>query len=427
MAKFDRLLGISSVVATMLLTSCQLLNPENSQGDLETASNGEREQLNQVSLEKQITNVDVAEATTDLTTTQEYVGTSEPNSTTVLRSQATGRLLDLNVEVGDSVIEGGVIGRLDDSLLAATVEQEQAQLASLESELAQEQLNVKNAQIGLKEAQIQLQQAQSDAERYNSLSEIGAISQQQAESFETAAKVAQQAVLLAQEEVKIAQQAVTTAIGSIDRQNAAIAEATQRQAYSQLIAPTTGIVISKNQEPGNLVQEGEEILAIGDLSVIKILVPISAVDLNLVSLGQTVKIRFSAFQDRVFQGKVSSISPIANASTRKINLEVTVVNSDREIKSGLLATVQLSTANEQVMIPRSAIVEEAGINYIFVITKEDREERQATVTKRQVTIDRSFQDRVAITEGLEPGEKYIIRSSQPLNDNEVVDLSILSE
>lgn len=418
MAKFARLFSIS-FVATVLLTSCQLLNPENSDGD--------REQLNRVSLEKQIANVDVAEATTDLTTTQEYVGTSEPNSTTVMRSQATGRLLELNVEVGDSVIKGGVIGRLDDSLLTATVEQEQAQLASLESELTQEQLNVRNAQIGLKEAQIQLQQAQSDAERYNSLSEIGAISQQQAESFETAAKVAQQAVLLAQEEVKIAQQAVTTAISSIERQKAAIAFATQRQAYSQLIAPTTGIVISKNQEPGNLIQEGEEILAIGDLSVIEIVVPISAIDLNLVSLGQTVKVRFDALQDRVFQGKVSSISPIANASTRKINLEVTVVNPDREIKSGFLATVQLPSANDRVIVPRSAIVEEAGINYIFVVTKEDREQRQATVAKRQVTIDRSFQDRVAITEGLEPEEKYIIRSSQPLNDNEVVNLSILSE
>lgn len=412
-----QLFYISSLVAMVLLTSCQTSTPEKS--DLNS------EQL-QASLEQQITNVDVAEATTDLANSQ-YVGTSEPNSTTILRSQATGRLLDLNVEVGDSVIKGGVIGRLDDSLLAATVEQEQAQLASLESELAQEQLNVRNAQIGLKEAQIQLQQAQSDAERYNSLSEIGAISQQQAESFETAAKVAQQAVLLAQEEVKIAQQAVTTAIGSIDRQKAAIAQATQRQAYTQLIAPATGIAINKSQEPGNLVQEGEEILSIGDFSVIKIVVPISAVDLNLVSLGQTVKVQFDALQDRVFQGKVSSISPIADASTRKINLEITVVNPNNEIKSGLLAKVQLPTANEQVIVPRSAIVEEAGMNYIFVVTQEEQEQRQATVTKKEVKVNDSLQDRVAITEGLEPGEKYIIRSSQPLSDNEVVNLSILSE
>ena len=415
-----RLFYTSSLVAMVLLTSCGFSTPENAVPGSETAT--------QVASRKRITNVDVAEATIDLANTPEYVGTSEPNSTTILRSQAAGRLLELNVEVGDSVTQGEIIGRLDDSLLAATVQQEQAQLASLESELAAQRLNVRNAQIRLQEARIQLQQAQSDAKRYNSLSEIGAISQQQAESFQTAAEVAQQGVLLAQEEVNIARQAVNTAIGSVEQQQAAIAEALQRQAYSQLFAPATGIAISKTQEPGNLVQEGEEILTIGDFSVVKIVVPISAVDLNLVSLGQTVKVRFDALGERVFQGKVSSISPIADASTRKINIEIAVANPNNEIKSGLLAKIQLPTANEsRATVPRSAIVEEAGSNYIFVVTSEDRQQRQATVTKRQVAIDESSQDRVTVTEGLQPGEKYITRSSQPLSDNEVVNLSILSE
>lgn len=408
----------SSLVAMVLLTSCET-TPENA--DLSS-------ERDIAAAKEQITNVDVVEATTDLANSPEYVGTSEPNSTTILRSQADGRILELNVEVGDSVTQGSVIGRLDDSILATTVRQEQAQLASLRSELATERLNVRNAQIRLEEARIQLQQAQSDAERYNSLSEIGAISQQQAESFQTAAEVARQGVLLAQEEVNIARQAVTTAMGSVERQQAAIAESLQRQAYTQLIAPATGIVISKTQESGNLVREGEEILTIGDLSVVKIIVPISAVDLNSVSLGQTVKVRFDAFGDRVFSGKVSLISPIADASTRKIDLEITVVNLNNEIKSGLLAKIQLPTANEaRVIVPRSAIVEEAGTNYIFVVTEEDRQQRQATVTKRQVTIDESSQDRVTITEGLKPKEKYITHSSQPLSDNEVVDLSILSK
>lgn len=422
MVKFYRVCGIgySIVMGLLTLTSCQSSTPENSRpnSDRSTA---------QVSLKQKLTNVDVAEATTELGNIQEYIGTSEPNRTTLLRSQAAGRLLDLAVEVGDSVTEGRVIGRLDDSLLLATVEQEQAQLASLESELATEQLNVRNAQIRLQEAQIQLQQAQSDAERYKGLSEIGAISQQQAQSSETAAKVARQAVLLAQEEVNIAEAAVTTAMSLVARQKAAIAEASQRQAYTELIAPATGIVISKSQEPGNLVREGEEIVAIGDFSVIKIVVPISAVDLNSVRGGQIVKVQFDAFQEEIFQGKVSSISPIADASTRKIDLEITIDNPNRKIKSGLLARVKLPSINERVIVPRSAIVEEAGIDYIFVVTEEDRQQRQATVTKTEVAIDNSSQNQVAVSKGLKIGEKYVIRSSQPLNDREVVNLSILSE
>jgi HlyD family secretion protein len=423
MINLDRWFCSTSLIATMFLTGCQSLLPKN------FAFNSPPP--DRVSSRTRITTVDVAVATTgNSTNIREYIGTTEPNSTTVLRSQVEGRLLDLQVKVGDWVVKNRVIGRLDDSLLATTVAQERAELASLESEIAKEQLNVKNAQISLEETKIQLEQAKNDAQRYSGLAQIGAISQQQAESFETAAKVAQQAVFLAQEQVNIAQQAVTTARGRFTAQQAAILEASQRQAYSQLIAPTTGIVISQNQEPGNLVREGEEIITVGDFSAVKVLVPISASDLNLVTLGQTVRVQFDALQDKVFPGTVSKIAPNANIDTRKITIEITVINSDREIKSGLPAKVQLANnKRSQIVVPQSAITEEAGINYLFVVTKENSKQRQATVAKRAVKTENSpqNQDRVIVTEGLELKEKYIIRSSQPLKDKEIVSLSILSE
>jgi HlyD family secretion protein len=423
MINLDRWFCSTSLIATIFLTGCQTLLPKN------FASNSPPP--DRASSRTRITTVDVALATTENSTNvREYIGTTEPNRTTILRSQVEGRLLDLQVRVGDWVGKNQAIGRLDDSLLAATVAQKRAELASLESEIAKEQLNVKNAQIGLQESKIKLEQATNDAQRYSGLAKIGAISQQQAESFETAAKVAQQAVFLAQEQVNIAQQAVTTARGRFTAQQAAILEASQRQAYSQLIAPTTGIVISQNQEPGNLVREGEEIITVGDFSAVKVLVPISASDLNLVTLGQTVRVQFDALQNQVFSGKVSKIAPNANIDTRKIAIEITVINSDREVKSGLPAKVQLANQERsQIVVPQSAIIEEAGINYVFVVMKENSKQRQATVVKRAVKIENSpqNQDRVIVTEGLKLKEKYIIRSSQPLKDKEIVSLSILSE
>ena len=410
-----------SVVAMLLLTGCQSLfsqQPQSSASPSNTLNTGKR-----------INTVDVAIANPeDAANSKYYVGTTEPNSTNILRSQLEGRLLDLSVEVGDRVTKNQVVGRLDDSLLAATLEQERAELASLESEAAKEELNVKNAQIALQEAKIRLEQAQSDARRYSDLSEIGAISQQQAESFETAARVANKAVLLAEEAVNIARQSVTTARGRVAVQKAAISEVAQRQSYSQLLAPATGIVISKTQESGNLIRPGEEIITIGDFSAIKILVPISATDLNLVSLGQKVRVNFDAFEDLFFQGTITKIAPSADLNTRKIAIEVTVNNNSNEIKGGLLAKVQLPRKDrQQVVIPESAIIEEAGLNYIFAIEKEFGNQRQAKVIKRAVEIESLGQNKVAINKGLEAGEKYILRSSQPLSDNELVNLSILSE
>ena len=423
MANSDRIfrLMFRFLIVTVLLSGCQSSSPK------DTKTNSLQSDRSST-LDRAIT-VDVAIAQTENSLNDRiYIGTTEPNSVTIVRSQISARLLSLDVTVGDEVKTNQVIGRLDDSLLAATVQQEKGELASLESELAKEQLNVKNAQISLQEAEIQLTQAKSDAQRYSSLSEIGAISQQQAESFQTAAEVAQQAVFIAREEVNIARQAVTTAKGRVAAQQAAIAEATQRQAYSLITSPATGIVVSKNQEPGNLIQEGEEILSIGDLSAIKISLPISPTDLNLIELGQPMEVQLDAIRNRTFKGKIAKVSPVANTATRKIPIEITLLNSDNEIKSGLLARVKLpNTSQNLISVPQSAIVEEAGNNYIFVVSEEDTEQKQATVNKRQIEIDRVSQNKVSIAEGLTPGEKYVVRSSRALTDDRVVNLSILSE
>ena len=420
MKTINRSFSFLFLLTVLLVSGCQSLLTQDSDSSSQVA--------NQSAREKPITTVDVGIATAENSdNSREYTGTTEPNSTTILRSKVTGRLLNLTVAVGDRVTKNRVIGRLDDSLLAATVEQERAELASLESELMREKLGIKNAQIGLEESKINLEQAENDAQRYSGLAKIGAISQQQAESFQTAAKVARQAVFSAEEEIKIARQAVTTAMGRVSAQKAAIAEVAQRQAYSQLVAPATGIVVSKNNEPGDLIREGEEILSLGDFSEIKIVVPISASDLNLVSLGQVVEIEFDAISDRFFPGKVTKIAPVANPETRKITIEVSVLNNNNEIKSGLLAKVQFKgNKQQQIAIPRSAIIQESGIDYIFAIDEEDKEQSQATVIKRKIKTSSSSQDKVFVTEGLKIGEKYILRSSKPLSDKETVKLSILS-
>lgn len=421
MTNFYRLWCLSFVFVAFLNLGCQPLFSQN--------SDDESSKENNSSVAKRIPTVDVAIADEDNSDNyREYVGTTEPKTLAILRSQGEGRLLDLQVAVGDRVDKNQVVGSLDDSLLAATVQQERGELASLESELIREQLNIKNAQINLQEALINLEQAKSDAQRYKELAEVGAVSQQQAESFQTTAKVAQQTVFLAQEEVNIAKVAATTAMGRIAAQQAAIAESVQRQSYSQLTAPITGIVVNKNQEPGNLVREGEEILSIGDFSAVKIFTSISAVDLNLITIGQTVEVELDALEDKVFSGRVTKINPVANTDTRKIGIEVTVINPNNQIKGGLLALVQLpKIARQQVSVPQSAITEEAGASYVFVVTKEDAKQREAKVSKRPVEIDELSENRAFIKEGLQPGEKYVIRSSQPLKDNETVDLSILSE
>ena len=343
-----------------------------------------------------------------------------------MRSQVEGRLLNLSVDVGDSVRKGQVLARLNDNLLVAAVNREKAELATLESELARAKTQVSNAQIQLEETLVQLEQAENDAARYAELAKTGLIAQQQAESYQTAAKVAQKAVLSAREQINIEKQGVAAARGRIESQKAVISEQEQRQAFTNLISPIDGVVLTKTREPGNLIQPGEEVLQIGDFSRVKVIVPLSELDLGSVNLGQKVQVKLDAFTGDSFSGTVTSIAPQADSTARQVSVEVTVANPARQIKGGLLARVTfLSTRQQRVIVPDSAILEEDGVNYVFVVNGE-AETRQAKVQKQEVQLGDRANGRVEITTGIEPGAKLVVRSSKSLSDGETVSLSILS-
>lgn len=410
------------IVATVgLLPGCQFLAKQE--------SILAQEQKFQSSAQKPVTTVDVVVASQEsLATTQEYIGTTQPTTELSLRSQVEGTLISLSVDVGDRVSRGQVVGQIDDSLLVAVVNQEQAELASLESDLVRAKIEVKNAEIRVEEAVIRLQQAENDRERYKNLAQKGLISQQEAESFATAAKVAEKAVLLAEESVNVAKQAVASAIGRVAAQKSVVAESIQRQAYTKLIAETTGIVTHKVSEPGNLVREGEEILKIGNLNPIKVVVLLSELDLERVAVGQTVEVKLDAFPESSFSGRVNRIAPLANVATRQIPIEIIIPNPDNVIKGGLLTRVSfISSMTSQVIIPESAVIEEDGKNYVFVVARENSQKREGVVTKRQVQLGDRLNPKVAILQGVKSGEKIVIRSSQPLNDGETIGLSIISD
>lgn len=381
-----------------------------------------------VSIEKKTIKVDVETANLGyLSAEREYKGTTQPQKQVSWRSQTEGILLELSVEVGDRVQQGQSIGRLDDRILQTEVAGKAGELAALKSELAQAKIRVTDAQIKLEEAEIQLEQANNEAIRYENLAKTGSIAQQQAQSFKTAAKIAEKTLLTAREAVKLEQQAVTIVESRIATQSSAIAESKQRQTYSQITAPIDGIVITKSKDSGSLIRMGEEVLTIGDFSKMKVIVPLSELDLGKVTVGQQVRVKLDAFENRQFLGEVTRIAPTANDSSGQIAVEIKIDNPEREIKGGLLARVNFaSTKERRVIVPQTAIVEERGTNYLFTVMQSN-EDNRSEVTKRKVIIGDRAQNKVEIVAGISPGEKYVLRSSKPLEDSDSVSLSIISK
>lgn len=370
----------------------------------------------------------------------EYTGTTLPKREISVRSRVEGQLLDILVDVGDTVEKGQLLAEIDSNLQTAEVVEAEAELAALQAEVVSLQAEVNDARVEVERSRLELQQAKSDARRSEQLFRQGAISEQNVELARTEVGTANQALLSAQQQVQNAISAVDAASRRLTAQQALVDQAIQRQSYTSLYAAVDGSVLQRLLEPGDLVQPGNEVLRLGDLNQVKVEVKISELELAGIQLGQPAQIRLDAFGDRIFTGKVSQISPVADPTARLIPVEITFSGgNDRRIGSGLLARVSLrSTAKQQVVIPETATQIADSPNSkssqdqtdqpsatVFVIN--DRQTSQTTVQKRTVVIGRTVDGRQEILSGLKPGEKYVVRSNRKLTDGAQVRLSFISE
>lgn len=405
------------------------------------------------------TPVDVMIARTDLLQkSPEYTGNTTPFRIVSLRSQVEARLLALNLDVGDTVKLGQNVGQLDDAILMTELKQAEAELAALKSEVARATNQVSNARADVERARLEVVQAQADSQRQQNLFKAGAIAEQTAQQARTQAKTAAQALRAAQEQMRTEQQAVAAAQGRVLAQQALVAQTKERRSYAQLTSPINGIVTEKVTEPGNLLQAGSEVLKIGDFNRVKVVVQVSELELAQIQVGQSVQVRLDAFPNETLIGRVTRISPAADATARLIPVEVVIPNTQGKIGSGLLARVNFENQTQQrVVVPQTAIQKQAGAKNskgtgetqtnvqqssppntsgmaeaksqdrsgeIFVVQDT---EGKTKVTARAVMLGKRADARVEILSGLQAGERYVVRSGKPLKEGDTVSLSILSE
>ncbi len=368
----------------------------------------------------------------------EYTGTTAPIREVSLRSQIEGRLVSLYVDVGDVVSQGQTIGTQDGALLKTSVLQAEAELAARQSEVTTAITQVSNARTQVEQARLRLQQARMDAARLAQLAKAGATSRQSAEQAQTSADTAEQALRSSEAQVRSQQNSVIAVQRRVEAQKAVLAQARERLSYANIKSPTSGAVIAKVTEPGNLLQPGGEVIKLGDFSRIKAVVKVSELERAGLTVGQNATVKLDALPGQIFTGAISRISPAADPVSRLIPIEVTIPNQNRQIGSGLSARVTFAQdVARRVVIPQTSLAagarakgqqrgdsENSGRGTVFAIVGQGKETK---VTAKQVQLGAKADGKVEIISGLLPGEKFVARSGKPLKDGDLVALSVLSE
>jgi HlyD family secretion protein len=196
-----------------------------------------------------------------------------------------------------------------------------------------------------------------------------------------------------------------------------------RRSKATITAPASGMLVVgvfyregvQKFKVGDMIERRQQVCELPDLSSMQVKVNVGEADAPKVRVEQPVLIRLEAVPDRVYHGKVLSISPLAtearwwesgqNPGRKNFDVLVAVKESDpKHVKPGMTATVEFicDTMKNAVYVPIECVEEKDTRTYCFVRNGKRFERRLVSVGKRNDNF-------ICITKGLNPGETVALR------------------
>ena len=301
-----------------------------------------------------------------------YSGTIEATQAN-LAFQVSGRVLTVFAKEGQAVTKDQILTELDRSEFQSRIEQAKANLdkATQNQQQLETMLDiykktlpaeVARADAGAASARYTLEDARKNNQRYDQLFRKGVVSEKEKDlmklNYDTAAsRLAEGEALLHSarsnlKRIDATRQDIAAARSQVQAAKAALDQADIQMGYTQLKAPISGIITSRNIEPGEVVSPGREVLTLADLSVVDLKIFVDETAIGKVKPGQKVEIKVDTFPKKVYAGTVSFISPegeftpkIIQTKKERVKLvylvKVSIANPGFELKSGMPADAWL--------------------------------------------------------------------------------------
>ena len=212
-------------------------------------------------------------------------------------------------------------------------------------------------------------------------------------------------------------------------------------AQKEIRAPFSGMLGIRKINLGQYLAPGTAIVSLQSTDPIDFEFSLPEQRLPQVQPGQSLSVRIDAYPDETFEGLVSAIEPRVDLSTRNFRLRARLANPDGRLRHGQFGQVTLALPGERevLAVPRTAINYSSYGTSLFVVQAREPAEGAAAPAPQAETDEESLEviqrfvktgeargDWVAISEGLEAGERVAtsgllkLRNHQPVSINNEV-------
>src|SRR2546423_1409283 len=355
-------------------------------------------------------------------------------------AKVMGRVNWIGVEKGDTVKEGQVLVRLEDSEFRAQVNQAKANLAAAQARLdqlrtgsrPQEKMKDKAAVL---QAEANLKIAEADYQRSERLYREGVASKAEFDSAlarrDTAAALLEAArQSSAMTDIGPRAEEIRAAQAQVQQMKAALDYAQKQLAATEIKAPVAGTDLDRIVERGEMVTPAAfggsgartSVVDLADLTDLQIELDISQTDFARLKMGQRAEIIPEAFPNLHYTGFIKEIAPEANRAKSTVQVKVKVENPNEQLRPEMNARVNFlsdkpadnqTQSAARVLVPKQAVVRRDGASFVFVV-------KGSRVEQRTIRAGEETGDAFYVLDGLSGNESVAIAGVDKLRDGDRV-------
>jgi membrane fusion protein, copper/silver efflux system len=185
----------------------------------------------------------------------------------------------------------------------------------------------------------------------------------------------------------------------------------QPQRTFPLVAPRSGIIISKQALPGMFIDPGTELYVVSDVSNLWVLADIYEADVTWVQAGATASLRIEGLEPEIREAKVAFVPPTIEETTRTLRVRFEVDNKDRRVRPGGFAAVEMNIDQGHALaIPESAVILAGDRAITFVV-------HGSHIEPRAIQLGPAIEGFYRVTSGVTAGER-VATGAQFIIDSE---------
>ena len=335
-------------------------------------------------------------------------------------STITARVAKVLVNDGAQVRQGDVLVQLESAELRAALTQAQASASQAQARLAGLRSTGRaTAKAVAMQSDATLQAAQAELKRNQQLVAQGFISASRLDDVQRAVEVARAQQASAQALVQANADAgadVVQAQAQLDQALAAVSTAQARLAQAQVIAPANARVLTRQVEPGQIVQPGKALMSLALAGPTQLIAPVDERFLDQLQIGQSASVVADAFAEQGFTAHVLSISPTVDAQRGAIEVKLSLDKDPPAfLREDMTLSVEVETAKREraLVLPLKAVRSQTNNSNASVLLALDGRAQEKPVRLGLRTLEAA-----EVLEGLAPGD-LVLLGGQPAVDKRV--------